>query len=98
MRDNLNQAQILVQKAMAASARALFLPEASDHISHNPAETIGLVKPVEESEYVLEFQKSAKENKIAITAGIHEPGLLSSKKIRNTAVWVDKEGQIIHGY
>jgi predicted amidohydrolase len=89
---------LLNQCSYRSDTQALFLPEASDYISHNPAETISLVKTVEESEYVVGLQKEAREHKIAITAGIHEPGLESSKKIRNTAIWISEEGEIIHRY
>ena len=54
--------------------------------------------PVDSSPYVLGLQSLAKENNIAINAGIHEPGLLSSKKIRNTSIWIDEEGQIVQRY
>jgi len=77
----------------------LFLPEASDYISHSPAETISLVQSVDDSIYVKGLQKEAKDNNIAITAGIHEPGDdKSSGKIKNTSVWISENGEIIERY
>lgn len=44
------------------------------------------------------MQKEAKDNKIAITAGIHEPGEKGSGKIKNTAIWIDEEGELVQRY
>ncbi|KAF8858270.1 nitrilase-like protein [Acephala macrosclerotiorum] len=99
MKHNLAQARILVQKAVDAGAKALFLPEASDYISHSSEETISLVRSVEDSIYVKGLQKEAKDNKIAITAGIHEPGdEKSSGKIKNCSIWISDESEIIARY
>jgi predicted amidohydrolase len=56
------------------------------------------VKSVGDSEYVLGLQKEAKENRIAINVGIHEPGLKGGKKIRNTSLWISAEGEIVQRY
>ena len=55
------------------------------------------MKSVEESEYVRGLQRLSKEHGIAINAGIHEPGLESTKKIRNTSIWIS-EGEITQRY
>jgi len=68
MKDNLSQVEILVRKAVACGAKALFLPEASDYISHSRAETVTLVKSVEDSEYVAGLQKLSKGFGIDINA------------------------------
>lgn len=57
-----------------------------------------LVRSVEESVYVRGLQKQAKENKIAISCGIHEPGDGNSGKIKNTSIWISEEGEIIQRY
>ncbi len=44
------------------------------------------------------MQKEAKDNKIAITAGIHEPGEKDSGKIKNTAIWIDEKGELVQKY
>ena len=56
-----------------------------------------LVKSVKDSEYVRGLQQLSKKNNLDITAGIHEPGLESSGKIRNTSIWIS-EGVIIQRY
>jgi predicted amidohydrolase len=79
--------------------KALFLPEASDYISHSAAETFTLVQSVEDSIYVKALQKEAKDNNIAINAGIHEPGdEKDSGKIKNTSIWISEDGEIIERY
>ncbi|KAH6676380.1 nitrilase, putative [Halenospora varia] len=98
MRHNLAQAQLLVEKAVAAGAKALFLPEASDYISHSAQETFSLVRSVEESEYVKGLQNVAKKHSLAINVGIHEPGETGSRKIKNTSIWISEHGEISHRY
>jgi len=56
------------------------------------------VKSVEDSEYVLGLQREAKKYNIAINCGIHEPGLESGKKIRNTSIWISEKGDIVQRY
>jgi len=98
MKHNLSQAQTLAEKAIAAGAKALFLPEASDYISHSAPETISLVRSVSTSPYVIGLQHLSKTHKLAINAGIHEPGDGNEGKIKNTSIWIDEEGRIIERY
>ncbi|PBP28038.1 carbon-nitrogen hydrolase [Diplocarpon rosae] len=98
MQHNLDQAKILVAKAVEAGAKALFLPEASDYLSHTGPESLSLVRSVNDSIYVQGLRKEAKDNKIAITAGIHEPGESWSGKIKNTAIWISEDGEIVQRY
>jgi predicted amidohydrolase len=44
------------------------------------------------------LQSLARANHISISAGIHEPGLLSPRKIRNTSIWIGEEGEILQRY
>ncbi|TVY30219.1 putative hydrolase [Lachnellula hyalina] len=98
MNDNLTQAQTLVKKAVAAGAKALFLPEASDYISHTASEALTLVRSVSTSPYVLGLQALSKKHRLAINAGIHEPGDGKEGKIKNTSIWIDEEGVIVERY
>lgn len=91
MTHNLSQCQKLVQKASAAGAHALFLPEASDYIGSK-----SLCKPVSSSEFVLGLQKSAQEHKLPISVGIHEPAV--NDKVKNTLIWIDATGTITQRY
>jgi predicted amidohydrolase len=62
-------------------------------------ETITLVRSIETSLYVEGLQKLAKENKICITGGIHEPGdEKDSGKISNTSIWISENGEIVERY
>ncbi|KAI4203734.1 MAG: hypothetical protein LQ346_001744 [Caloplaca aetnensis] len=93
---NLLQCRHLVQKAVAAGAKALFLPEASDYVAPSAAETVSLVQPTSVSPFVLGLQASAKEYGLPISVGIHEPG--RGGKVKNTLVWIDEHGQIKQRY
>ncbi|KAL8763383.1 MAG: hypothetical protein Q9184_000771 [Pyrenodesmia sp. 2 TL-2023] len=97
MLHNLSQCRQLVQKAVAAGAKALFLPEASDYIAPSAAETISLVQPISTSPFVLGLQSSAKEYRLPISVGIHEP-TQDGKKVKNTLVWIDEHGEITQRY
>ncbi|KAL8703377.1 MAG: hypothetical protein Q9201_003433 [Fulgogasparrea decipioides] len=97
MTHNLSQCQLLIKKAVAAGAKALFLPEASDYIAPSAAETVSLVQPTSVSPFVLGLQSSAREHRLSINVGIHEPAQ-NGKKVKNTLVWIDEHGEIKHRY
>ncbi|KAK0750873.1 carbon-nitrogen hydrolase [Schizothecium vesticola] len=94
---NLSQCQTLVTKAVAAGAKALFLPEATDYIAHSPSESLSLVQPVTTSPFVLGLQAAARRARLAIHVGVHEPGA-SPSKVRNTALWINDRGEIEQRY
>ncbi|KAL1654519.1 Carbon-nitrogen hydrolase [Didymella pomorum] len=91
---NLHQCQSLVKKASEAGAAALFLPEAADYINTNPS--LKLCKSVDDSEFVQGLLKSAREHRLPIHVGIHEPA--SGDKTKNTLIWINEEGKITHRY
>ncbi|KAL2799582.1 carbon-nitrogen hydrolase [Aspergillus keveii] len=93
---NLAQCRILVKRAAEAGAKALFLPEAADYIGSSPAETISLARSVQDSEFVLGLQSEAREAKVHINVGIHEPA--SNGKVKNTLIWIDDKGDITQHY
>jgi predicted amidohydrolase len=93
---NLEQCQRLVKKASEAGAAAIFFPEACDYISTDPSVGKSLCKPVTSSEFVLGLQSSAKEYKLPISVGIHEPA--EGSKTKNTLIWIDADGAITQRY
>ncbi|KAI9749942.1 MAG: hypothetical protein M4579_006677 [Chaenotheca gracillima] len=97
MAHNLKQCQSLVQKAVTAGAKALFLPEASDYIASSAAESVSLVKSVDESEFVIGLRDEARNSKLPINVGIHEP-TLDGTKVKNTLIWIDDAGKITQRY
>ncbi|MCJ1314191.1 Carbon-nitrogen hydrolase [Agyrium rufum] len=97
MAGNLSQCRALVHKAVSAGAKALFLPEASDYIGTSSDETIALVKSIEESEFVRGLQQEAICASLPINVGIHEP-TAGGKKVKNTLIWIDEHGKILHRY
>ncbi|EIT72710.1 carbon-nitrogen hydrolase [Aspergillus flavus] len=96
MTANLAQCQILVRKAVAAGARALFLPEATDYIGSSPAETVSLARSVHDSEFVLGLQKEAVQSNLHINVGIHEPS--PDGRVKNTLIWINEKGIITQRY
>ncbi|KAK3305198.1 carbon-nitrogen hydrolase [Chaetomium strumarium] len=97
MAHNLAQCRLLIKKASQAGARALFLPEASDYIAGSGEETVRLVKPVHESEFVLGLREEARRERLSIHVGVHEPGL-DTQRVKNTVLWIDDRGEIVHRY
>lgn len=97
MTHNLTQCRSLIQKASAAGAKALFLPEASDYIASNAAATVSLCKPAQDSEFVLGLQKEAAKYQLPLNVGVHEPAE-GGKKVKNTLLWIDEQGNITQRY
>ncbi|KAI5803397.1 nitrilase [Peziza echinospora] len=94
---NLNACTLLVKKAVAAKAKVLFLPEASDYISSSPAESLALCVPASKSLFVRGLQQLAKDNALPINVGIHEPAP-DGERVRNVSVWIDEKGEITKRY
>ncbi|KAF7118208.1 hypothetical protein CNMCM5793_007609 [Aspergillus hiratsukae] len=86
MTSNLAQCQILV----------LFLPEASDYIATSPAESISLVRSVQDSPFVQGLQREARQASLHINVGIHEPA--PNGRVKNTLIWIDDQGMITQRY
>ncbi|KAF2234589.1 putative nitrilase [Viridothelium virens] len=97
MAHNLGLCRQVIQKAIAAGAKALFLPEASDYIAGSAAETVSLVKSVQESEFVLGIQEEARRAKLPINVGVHEP-TSGGQRVKNTLLWIDEAGEIVQRY
>jgi predicted amidohydrolase len=76
--------------------QALFLPEASDYIASSPAESISLVRSVQDSVFVQGLQREARQASLHINVGIHEPA--PNGKVKNTLIWIDDRGTITQRY
>ncbi|KAK5167948.1 Carbon-nitrogen hydrolase [Saxophila tyrrhenica] len=99
MAHNLAQCRTVIQKAVSGGAKALFLPEASDWISSSPDESLSLCRPADRSPFLLGLQEDAKKHSLPISVGVHEPSTdPQSKKIRNTLLWINAQGEIAHRY
>ncbi|KAK0254688.1 Carbon-nitrogen hydrolase [Friedmanniomyces endolithicus] len=99
MAHNLEQCRIVIQKAVAGGAKALFLPEASDYIGGSPTESLSLCKPASQSPFLQGLQQEAKNHGLPISVGVHEPSdNPSSKRIKNTLLWINADGEITHRY
>ncbi|KAF1975088.1 carbon-nitrogen hydrolase [Bimuria novae-zelandiae CBS 107.79] len=98
MQHNLHQCTLLIEKASAAGASALFLPEASDYIASSASQTISLAQPISSSPFVLGLQAAAKHHSFPLSVGIHEPSPHSPQKVTNTLLWISASGEITHRY
>jgi len=86
--------------------QALFLPEASDYIASNASESLSLCLPADESPFLLGLQDAARTHRLAINVGVHEPSAVAAAdhlgeakpKIKNTLLWIDEDGAILHRY
>lgn len=56
----------------------------------SPAETVTLARPVTDSLFVLGFRREARESKLPINVGIHEPSQ-DGEKVKNTLIWIHAE-------
>ncbi|KAJ6004473.1 hypothetical protein N7499_000541 [Penicillium canescens] len=93
---NLAQCQVLVQKAAAAGAKVLFLPEASDYIASSPEQSYSLAKSRECADFVSALQKDAERQNLHINIGIHE--IASDTRLKNSLIWIDNKGAITQSY
>ncbi|QIX02448.1 hypothetical protein AMS68_007965 [Peltaster fructicola] len=99
MAHNLTQCRIVIQRAVEAGAKALFLPEASDYIGGSPDETISLCKPASKSPFLVGLQQDALKHSLPISVGVHEPSDdPASNRIKNTLLWINEKGEITQRY
>ncbi|KAK6340848.1 Carbon-nitrogen hydrolase [Orbilia brochopaga] len=94
---NLTSCRSLIAKSIAAGAKILFLPEASDYLPSSAAESLRLVRPIENNEFVLGLQESARQHALPICVGIHEP-TEQRERVRNTCVYIDEKGDVTQRY
>jgi deaminated glutathione amidase len=59
---------------------------------------LALCKHVRDSPFVLGLQDTAREHLLPINVGIHEPTEPPSKRIKNTLIWINTKGEIVHRY
>lgn len=88
----------MIQKAVQAGAKVLFLPEAADYVASSPDKSLSLCKSVHDSVFVQGLQEEARRHKLPISVGLHEPLENSNKKMKNTLVWIDAQGKISQRY
>ncbi|KAK4194487.1 putative amidohydrolase [Triangularia verruculosa] len=95
---NLSQCRHLISLAASLNCAALFLPEATDYIASSPSHSLALCQPTNKSPFVTGLREEARKRKLPIHVGIHEPCWADKTKIRNTVVWIDENGHIVHTY
>jgi predicted amidohydrolase len=58
---------------------------------------VKLVKSVDESDFVRGLQDEARQHRLPIQVGVHEPGA-NANKVKNTLLWIDQNGEILQRY
>lgn len=96
---NLELCCTVISRASKAGARAIFLPEASDFIASNAAESVTLTHSAECLQFIQGISASAKANQVQVNVGIHELSRSGDKKhISNSSVWINELGEITQRY
>lgn len=99
----------LILKAVAEKAKVLFLPEATDYISKDAAESLELAQYSHER-FISAIQDELRqlhskgEGDLYVAVGVHEPSHTKSmtdsklNKVENNQLWIDTKGEILHRY
>ncbi|KAI9473442.1 MAG: carbon-nitrogen hydrolase [Benjaminiella poitrasii] len=86
----------LIQQAARLGAKMIFLPEASDFISHTRQEAFQLTTSIDKSEFVLDLKDAAQKENIWISVGVHESA--PTNKIYNSHIIIDNKGNLVNVY
>lgn len=107
LRTNARVVNKAIERAIAANARVLFLPEAADYISRNPEHSLQLaertatdfLKPIQEKIRSYHSPGSVDDG-IAVAIGVHEPASCENrgKKVQNNHLWISNTGEIVQRY
>lgn len=96
---NLEVCRSVIHKAAKAGAKCVFLPEASDFLASNASESIALMHTQEFLQFVDGIRDAAETNKVQVNVGVHElPVQKDSRRISNSALWIDETGSITQRY
>ncbi|OCF44133.1 nit protein 1 [Kwoniella heveanensis CBS 569] len=97
--DNLRRSVNVIQRAVEAGAKAVFLPEAADFINQSKEESRRLSSPLAQHAYTLGLQKLAKDLGVVISAGVHEgPEDEQEQRFYNTHVVIGGSGELLAMY
>lgn len=92
----------LIERAVKANAKVLFLPEASDYIAKSQEFSKELAKHVDESPFVQAISSKLRQLSSAgvdleVNVGVHEPSK-EGNRVLNTSLWFNPRGEIVHRY
>lgn len=107
---NARVARKLINEAVAAKAKVLFLPEAADYISRDATHSVELANG-SRSHFLETVQNAVRtvynqaagsdpDRGIFVAVGIHEPasGANFGKKVQNNQVWIANTGDVVQRY
>jgi beta-ureidopropionase len=92
----------LIERAVRAQAKVLFLPEASDYIAKSQEFSKKLAVTVDKSPFVHAISSKLKQLydegiHIEVNVGVHEPST-KSDRVLNTSLWFNSQGEIVQRY
>lgn len=92
----------LIERAVKAQAKVLFLPEASDYIAKSQEFSKKLAVSVDESPFVSAIANKLKDLhsrgvELEVNVGVHEPSPRSDR-VLNTSLWFNSQGEIVQRY
>ena len=96
--ENLDRAEALVREAARGmpDLDLILLPECVDFLARSPEEALTLAQPIP-GPYTMRMSRLARELHVNLVPGsITER--TESGKVRNTTVWIDREGKILGRY
>ncbi|GAA5912675.1 hypothetical protein JCM5296_006053 [Sporobolomyces johnsonii] len=86
----------VIRRAAAASASLVYLPEAADFICAEAKDVSRLSKALDESEFVRDVRRQAKESGIWVGVGVHEKA--TAEQCYNTNLLINNQGDIVQAY
>jgi beta-ureidopropionase len=92
----------LIERAVRAQAKVLFLPEASDYIAKSQEFSKKLAVTADKSPFVHAISSKLKQLHdegiyIEVNVGVHEPST-KSDRVLNTSLWFNSQGEIVQRY
>lgn len=94
----------LIDSALAQNAKVLFLPEAADYLSRDPAHSVQLAQNTHR-DFISVIQRKlqatcADAASFFVAVGVHEPttGAHAKSKVQNNQIWISGAGEIVHRY
>ena len=96
--ENLDRAEALVREAARGmpDLDLILLPECVDFLARSPEEALAQAQPIP-GPYTMRMSRLARELRVNLVPGsITER--TESGKVRNTTVWIDREGEILGRY
>lgn len=95
---NLKNAKQLIQKAVSAGAKMVFLPEAFDYIAENKEQSVKMSESLTDGSTIKNYQLIAKQDHVWLSLGGFHQSTADGVKLKNSHVVIDDCGKIVSEY